>query len=30
VDFSLHIPANAVLFFLMAHLATGEIRPPPW
>jgi O-antigen ligase len=29
VDFSLHIPANAVLFFLMAHLATGEIRPPP-
>jgi O-antigen ligase len=29
VDFSLHIPANALLFFLMAHLATGEIRPSP-
>src|SRR5713226_2244111 len=26
VDFNLHIPSNAVLFFLMAHLATGEIR----
>jgi O-antigen ligase len=26
VDFNLHIPANALLFFLMAHLATGEIR----
>jgi O-antigen ligase len=25
-DFNLHIPANAVLFFLMANLATGEIR----
>jgi O-antigen ligase len=25
VDFNLHIPANALLFFLMAHLATGEI-----
>ena len=29
VDFNLHIPANALLFFLMAHLATGEIRPSP-
>jgi O-antigen ligase len=27
VDFNLHIPANALLFLLMAHLATGEIRP---
>jgi O-antigen ligase len=26
VDFNLHIPANALLFFLMAHLATGEIK----
>jgi O-antigen ligase len=26
VDFNLHIPANALLFFLTAHLATGEIR----
>ena len=26
VDFNLHIPGNALLFFLMAHLATGEIR----
>jgi len=26
VDFNLHIPSNALLFFLMAHLATGEIR----
>lgn len=26
VDFNLHIPANALLFFLMAHLATSEIR----
>jgi len=25
VDFNLHIPANALLFFLMAHLATAEI-----
>jgi O-antigen ligase len=25
VDFNLHIPANALLFFLMAHLATTEI-----
>jgi len=29
VDFNLHIPANALLFLLMAHLATGEIRPSP-
>jgi O-antigen ligase len=26
VDFNLHIPANAILFFLMANLASGEIR----
>jgi O-antigen ligase len=26
VDFNLHIPSNAFLFFLMAHLATTEIR----
>lgn len=26
VDFNLHIPANALLFLLMAHLATGEIH----
>ena len=25
VDFNLHIPANALLFFLMAYLATAEI-----
>jgi len=25
VDFNLHIPANALLFFLMAHLSTSEI-----
>ena len=29
VDFNLHIPANALLFFLMAHLATAEIQPTP-
>lgn len=29
VDFNLHIPANALLFFLMAHLATAEIRQAP-
>jgi O-antigen ligase len=29
VDFNLHIPANALLFFLMAHLATAEIQPAP-
>jgi O-antigen ligase len=27
VDFNLHIPANALVFFLMAHLATSEIAP---
>lgn len=27
VDFNLHIPSNALLFFLMAHLATSEIPP---
>jgi hypothetical protein len=25
VDFNLHIPANALLFFLMAYLATAKI-----
>ena len=31
VDFNLHIPSNALLFFLMAQLATSEITPaaPP-
>jgi len=28
VDFNMHIPANALLFFLMANLATTEIRQP--
>jgi O-antigen ligase len=28
VDFNLHIPSNALLFFLMAHLATAEIQQP--
>jgi len=28
VDFNLHIPANALFFFLMANLATSEIRQP--
>ena len=28
-DFNLHIPANALLFLLMAHLATAEIRQAP-
>jgi O-antigen ligase len=28
VDFNLHIPGNALLFFLMANLATTEIRHP--
>jgi O-antigen ligase len=28
VDFNLHIPANLLLFFLMANLATSEIRQP--
>jgi len=27
VDFNLHIPSNAFLFFLMAHLATSQIQP---
>jgi O-antigen ligase len=27
-DFNLHIPANALLFFLLANLATSEIRQP--
>jgi O-antigen ligase len=26
VDFNLHIPANALCFFLMAHLATSDIQ----
>jgi len=31
VDFNLHIPSNAFLFFLMAHLATSQTQPvaPP-
>jgi O-antigen ligase len=29
VDFNLHIPGNALLFFVMAHLATGDIIPSP-
>jgi O-antigen ligase len=32
VDFNLHIPGNALLFFLLAYLATADIRllaPPP-
>src|SRR5437016_8200974 len=29
VDFNLHMPANALLFFLTAYLATGEIRSSP-
>ena len=29
VDFNLHIPSNALLFFLMAHLAASEIQPVP-
>jgi O-antigen ligase len=28
-DFNLHIPANALVFFLLANLATSEIRQPP-
>ena len=28
VDFNLHIPSNALLFFLMAHLATAEVQQP--
>ncbi len=27
VDFNLHIPSNAFLFFLMGHLATSEVQP---
>lgn len=27
-DFNLHIPSNALLFFLMAHLATAEVQQP--
>ena len=27
VDFNLHIPSNAIAFFLMAHLATSDIQP---
>lgn len=29
VDFNLHIPANALLFFLMAHLSTAEVQEQP-
>jgi len=29
VDFNLHIPANALLFFLLANLATADIRQLP-
>ena len=29
VDFNLHLPANALLFFLMAALATSRILPAP-
>jgi O-antigen ligase len=29
VDFNLHIPGNALLFFLMANLATADILSPP-
>jgi hypothetical protein len=29
VDFNLHIPANALLFLLMAHLATSTVTPSP-
>jgi len=29
IDFNLHIPANALLFFLVAHLATAEIQHAP-
>jgi O-antigen ligase len=28
VDFNLHIPSNALLFFLMAHLASADISSP--
>jgi O-antigen ligase len=29
VDFNLHIPANALLFFVSAHLATTRLQTPP-
>jgi O-antigen ligase len=29
VDFNLHIPSNAILFFLMAHLASAEMPSTP-
>jgi O-antigen ligase len=29
VDFNLRIPANALLFLLIAHLATGQVIPSP-
>ena len=29
VDFNLHIPANALLFLLTAHLATTVVIPSP-
>jgi O-antigen ligase len=29
VDFNLHMPGNALLFFLMAHLATAQILQSP-
>ena len=29
VDFNLHMPGNALLFLLMAHLATAQIPKPP-
>jgi hypothetical protein len=29
VDFNLHMPGNALLFFLMTHLATAPIRQNP-
>jgi O-antigen ligase len=29
VDFNLHIPSNAFLFFLMAHLATSQFQTVP-
>src|SRR3981081_1017538 len=29
VDFNLHMPGNALLFFLMAHLATAQIPQNP-
>jgi hypothetical protein len=28
VDFNLHIPGNALLFFLLANLATSDISSP--